>query len=66
MSNLEDKDQPTEKKKISLQDAMKQMLENKKQSKGKDKSKSNTNNSNTKQSQHTKKTTLQRRKTGGA
>ncbi|SNT03015.1 hypothetical protein SAMN05446037_103434 [Anaerovirgula multivorans] len=70
MTNLGNEEQSTktsEKKKISLQEAMKQMLATKNQEKSNGKSRSNSFNANTsKQSQLAKKTNNQRRKTGGA
>lgn len=70
MSNSENKAQDTknaEKKKISLQDAMKQMLANKKQGKSTNKFGSDSGNTSTmKQSQVTRKPNTQNRRTGGA
>lgn len=66
MSNLEkDTQQSSEKKKISLAEAIKQQLENKKANQSSGKGGSGTVNTDTsKKSQQTKKVSNQRRKTG--
>ncbi|AKL96444.1 hypothetical protein CACET_c30000 [Clostridium aceticum] len=70
MSNVENKEpdtKTTEKKKMSLQEAMKQMLEAKKQGKANGTFQGNSLNTNTsKQSQLSKKTSNQRRKMGSS
>ncbi|AOY74572.1 hypothetical protein [Clostridium formicaceticum] len=69
MSNVEKEQntKTTEKKKMSLQEAMRQMLASKNQEKSKSKFQSNSFNANTsKQSQLSKKTSNQRRKMGSS